>query len=244
MLRATRFVPALAVAAALLLPATASAVPLLQLGIGGGVYDEATDTTVSNQPTFTLYAYLTPPPGASLAEIEDYLSDTYYLAAALTPKVTSPTNIGSFSVDGTTVNATTDMVYGNPPINTVEGSADGDLGGHGVYETYFKEFAFQFDPGLTTTTLNVEDTAGTVPVWTLNGGTYYMAFPISVLNLNSDYQVHFDLYSKNGDFSIKNFAPASHDAGSIAHAPEPSSVILLGTGALALALHYRRRRSR
>jgi hypothetical protein len=226
-----------------LLPATASAVPLLQLSIGGGVYDEATDTTVSSSPTFTLYAYLTPPPNTSPEELEAYLSDTYYIAAALTPKVTSPTNIGSFSIDGTTVNATTEMIYGNPPINTVLDSADGDLGGHGVYETYFTEFAFQFNPSLTTTVINVEDTVGTTPVWTLNGGMYYAAFPINVLNLNADYQVHFDLYSKNGDFSIKNFAPASHDAGSITHAPEPSSVILLGTGALALALHYRRRRS-
>jgi len=71
---------------------------------------------------------------------------------------------------------------------------------------------------------------------------YYMAIPINVTNLNANYQVHFDLYSKTGEFEIKHFAPFSHDASSM-HAPEPSSIILLGTGAVALALRYRRRRS-
>ena len=242
MLRPTRFVPAVAAVAALLLPATASALPLLQLSIGGGVYDDATDTTISTSPIFTLYAYLTPPTGDA-ATIADLLDDTYYIAAALTPRLTSATDIGSFVYQGTTVNATTDMVYGQPPIETL-GDHGGDLPGHGVYDTYFKEFAFTFN-GALTTAINVENTVGTTPVATPDGTMYYMAFQIDTSNLSPDYQVHFDLYSKNDDFEIKNFAAISHDAGSgeFTHAPEPSSVILLGTGALALALHYRRRRS-
>jgi hypothetical protein len=261
MFRFNRFVPVLALAAAMLLPTTASAIPMLQLGIGGGSYNEDEETTVSGSKVFTLYAYLTPGPDTTAEELQAYLNETYYIAAALTPRVTGSADLGSFSYNGTTVNATADMVYGRPPFEPLDpGTQDydsGDLAAHGIYDTYFKEFSFKFKSGPAadlkncgvnvncTNPINVQDTVGTDPISVANGTQYYMAFQLDTTNLNQDYQVHFDLYSekfKNGDIDIKNFAPFSHDARSM-HAPEPSSILLLGTGAVALALRYRRRRS-
>lgn len=263
MFRITRIVPAVALVAALLLPSTALALPLLQLGIGGGWYDEVDETTVASSKTFTLYAYLTPPTNTTAAELQAYLNDTYYISAALTPRVTSSASLGSFKYNGTTVNATSDMVYGVPPFEVLDhGTQDsdsGDLAKHGIYDTYFKEFSFKFKSGPAnapkncgvnvncTTPINVQDTVGTNPISVANGKQYYMAIQIDTTNLNPNYQVHFDLYNskfKNGDIDIKNFAPFSHDARSgTFHTPEPSSFLLLGTGAAALAIHYRRRRS-
>lgn len=265
MLRLTRVVPIVAVVAALFLPTTASAIPLLQLGIGGGWYDADDETTVSSSKTFTLYAYLTPGADTTAEQLQTYLNDTYYISAALTPRVTQPDTLGSFSYNGTTVNATTDMVYGTPPFEALDhGTQDsdpGDLSRHGIYDTYFKEFSFKFKSGPAATAkncgvnvnctnpINTQDTVGTNPVSVANGTQDHMAMQIDTTKLNPNYQVHFDLYSekfKNGDIDIKNFAPFSHDArsGSFPSAvPEPSSILLLGTGAVALALHYRRRRS-
>src|SRR5205814_8587734 len=91
-----------------------------------------------------------------------------YISAALTPRVFPPGgNFGSFSVANATSNfgyvdrngqnqvsksstflATQDMVYGNPPLerfqNNTAGFDPGDLDPHGIYDTYFKEFKFQF----------------------------------------------------------------------------------------------------
>ena len=43
----------------------AAAYPLLQFDIGGGVYDNSTQTVTATSRSFTLYAYLTPPPNTS-----------------------------------------------------------------------------------------------------------------------------------------------------------------------------------
>jgi len=45
------------------------------------------------------------------------------------------------------VNVAGDMTYGAPPLETLAGQQgfdNGDLGTHGVFETYFSEFVFQF----------------------------------------------------------------------------------------------------
>src|SRR5437773_1816853 len=49
----------------LLVGSRAMAIPLLQLDIGGGVYDTTTETTVATSSSFTLYAYLTPKTGSA-----------------------------------------------------------------------------------------------------------------------------------------------------------------------------------
>ena len=78
-------------AAVLFAPQTASATsysPFLQLEIKNGVYDNTTQSTVATTKAFTLYAYLTPIAGGGV-DLATLLDTTYYITAALTPKVDS-----------------------------------------------------------------------------------------------------------------------------------------------------------
>lgn len=90
---------------------SAFAVQLLQLDISDGVYDFSTDTVVSTQPHFTLYALLNlnnnPPVG---------LDDIFYISMAVTPQVSDDADLGSFSFDGISYDVTDDMVYGTPQL--------------------------------------------------------------------------------------------------------------------------------
>lgn len=229
------------------------AIPVLQLEIKNGVYDTATETTVATTKSFTLYAYLTPPAGETSA----LLADTYYIAAAITPSVSqSANNLGTFSFNGTTVRATADMVYGVPPFESYLGEDSGDLQKHGLYETYFKQFSFNFTSTKRATAYDVETSSASQPTANSSGGMYYMQFTVDTTALNPNYQIHFDLYSvkngsSSGDKDIKKNAPFSHDAqsgkfssGGTHATPEPASLLLLAGGLGTIAVVRHRRRSR
>src|SRR3990172_2226230 len=64
------------------------AIPTLQLDIGGGSYDSSTDTIVSANSSFTIYAYL-------ITNSHNSLGDTYYISAALSPRTSEPISTGS-----------------------------------------------------------------------------------------------------------------------------------------------------
>lgn len=232
-------------------PQVASAIPLLQLDIAGGWYDEDDETVMaSSNTTFTLYAYLTPQPGTSAAELSALLSDTYYVAASMKPNVTVHPAYDSFTFNGTTVDGPADMVYGVPPDEGFLGGYgaedSGDLARHGTYETYFKQFSFQFSASDRTVEYNVQDDAGQGPTPSPTGGMYYKAFQVDQSMLHYKTAVHFDLYTlktlANGDIDIDKFAPFSHDASGLnGPVPEPGSLLLLASGAAAVAAAQRRR---
>lgn len=239
-------------------PQRAFAVPLLQLEIKDGKYNPATQTTTATTNAFTLYAYLTPGTRTPAAKLQAMLNDTYYIGAALTPKVSKTSDLGSFSFNGTTVNATSDMVYGAPPSGQFLGGADkdsGDLSKGGVYNTYFKEFEFTFKKGPTSAAANCAvnvNCASKYDVQTASpatGDMYYVAFTVDTSELSPQYDVRFDLYNKdvrNGDLAINKFSPSSARSrfrNDLAPVPEPGSLVLFGTGAAVLAAAaYRRRR--
>lgn len=237
-----------AVGAALLVTAvapvgvrSASAVPFLQLDIGGGVYDSVSQSIVPTSDPFTLYALLTPAGDSSL------LGLTYYISAALAPQTSTSGSLGSFTFDGTTVDVTNDMTYGRPPMEGVIASGDaGDLPPHGVFPTFFEEFAFTFDPNDRATTYNTRDDPGG-PTPNSSGGTYFAAFSVDTTALASGYYLVFDLYTKGpgnrpSDIDVGIFAPFSHNAES-REVSEPASLLLLGTGLAGLAL-WRHRQTR
>jgi len=229
-----------------LFPLAALAVPVLQLDIAGGSYDPVTETIVTSSDSFTVYAYATPSGNQTSASL---LGKTYYLSIALTPE-TGPAaaSLGSFTVNGQTYTATSDMTFGIPPIeaNGTAAHDGGDLGGHDVFDTFFVEVPFTLTAANTSGEYNTQDDAGQGPI--AGSDMYYVAFNVDKSGLSSDVQLHFDLYTKAPgrtapDLDSDLFAPFSHDAGTIpGHpVPEPTAALVFAMG--LFATRYAGRRS-
>lgn len=256
--RAARVFAAAAIAAIAIYHAgPARAVPALQLDIVGGVYDQETETIVATGSSFTLLALATANGSTSAADI---LNETYFISAAIVPPVAQDPdfNAGSFQIDGVTINATeADMTYGTPPT---EGTHNPNLPGHGIYDSYYFELAFQFSAADTTTTYNSQDDAGGALFDVSGSGSFFVALEIDVSGLAPGRLLHFDLYNtkvkKNGAVTVDDFAPFSHDAESALPStppgpvpdtggdeiPEPASLAVFLSGLFA-AWRLRRRRT-
>ncbi|PCJ23943.1 MAG: hypothetical protein COA96_10675 [SAR86 cluster bacterium] len=223
-----------------LLAVSAFAVPTLQLGIGNGIYDLATETIVAPDDIFTLYAYAKATGNKAID-----VNQSHYISIALTPQTgPTPEPFGSFDFAGTTYDIN-NMDYGNPPFESVLEHDAGDMSSHGVFNTFFLEIEFLFSDLMITGNINTENNPEHVPDGAGNK-LYYMDFAVDVSNLLPNFGLHFDLYNSHligGDVDVDNFAPFSHDAGTgeVSSVPEPDSFTLF---ALALCLLFVARRTR
>lgn len=224
------------------------AIPTLQLDLSGGTYDYDTSTIVTSSDSFTLYAYLMP-------NSKNKLSDTYYISIALIPATSTSQDLGTISINSTTVDVTSDMTYGIPPLENIaslQGWDSGDLPKHGIYPTYFYEYEFSFSSSDEISAYNTQDRAiNEDPIdltSNFSGNMFYAAFTIDTSSLDSEYSVHFDLYNTalkcGGDIDVTQFAPFSHDAEATHSVPEPGTLLLLSSGLLGLAALKRIRNRR
>ena len=236
-------------AAAMVASGPASAVPELQLDIAGGTYvGGGEDTIFASSNSFSLYAY-------GLAD-KVSTTETFRLSMALIPATDTAGTYGSFSVNSSTINVTSDMVYGNPPIETLvsQEHESGDLPPHSIFPTYFTEVQFSFSTANQSGIYNTEDEAGSGPQ--SGTGMYYVKFDVDLSGLAAGLGIHFDLYNtklidqcKNanctlGDVTVgKLVAPFSHDAaGMVTAVPEPETYAMLLAGLGLLGFMARRRR--
>lgn len=237
---------------ALALSEVAQAIPKLQLFIDPGYYDNTEESTVARNNSFTLYAYLS----------GDYDPSTYYLSAAVVPSMGKEPKpeLGYFLINSEKIGVTEDMVYGTAPIEiALQGFDSGDLAKHGIFETFFYEFTFNFDKDNQVGAFNVQTGEAA------SGTMYSMEFSVDVSNMPEGYGIHFDLYNtqlkeivkkmKNGetvtldDYDVDSFAPFSHDATgySLPRNPETpvpdggTTAALLGLSMLGVGLFARRK---
>ena len=222
---------------------TAEAYPILQLDIIGGHYDAATQTVVSNGPDFTLVALLTQ---SGNRKTEELLADTYFISAAVSPNPgADATGLGSFTWNATNYNVAGDMTYGTPPLDVDSGA---NLPSHGIFPTFFTEFAFEFEEGNRVSSYNVETNPGNplTPTAAAADISYFATFNVTTALIGTNV-LHFDLYntvlrecrrnqSCETELNLDLNAPFSHDAESSNNkVAEPGSMLLMAVGLLFAA---------
>lgn len=174
----------------------ANAVPILQLDTVGGSYDHQTQDSVISDTQYGLTAilnekYLNNP-------INGSLTDSFYISFALVSEFISGSgDYGSFTINGNEIAVTEDMIWGTPP------SEDDDIAGHGIYDTWYYQYLFNFSDAEYQLLYDAE--------WDTYPGDqygYFMTFDVDVSNLIDGIDLHHDLYNLDGSL----FAPMSHDA--------------------------------
>jgi hypothetical protein len=228
---------------------TSQASPELQLGITDGSYDSGSSDVITTDDIFTLNSYGKETGGNAVS-----LGMNYFVSIAiLAEEGLNPANFGSF-LFGANTYTLSDMVFGNPPLETNQGHEGGDLSPHGIYDTWFLQYAFQFSNSSKTSEVNTENTPAFDPLTNAGTDYFFKSFTVNTQGLFAGYNLHFDLFTtainnKTGDTTISSNAPFSYEASTaysssafdvdISSVPEPSTIAIFGS-ALA-GLYFSRR---
>lgn len=245
MTRSLRFFHSLAFAlvAGLLAASSAQALPSLQLGAGSGTwtYNVGTQTWVTSDNPLNLLA--TANATAADGGNGDYAWDVTgspqyaYLVVSAVPQTGSsePPSLFDITVDNDGGTLPIDMSgNGLPPLSDPDSIAP-----HGIFDTYFEIYEFNFDGLLGLISNTQPGDPGT-------GQGYSEFFDITINSLAEEVEyLHFDLFTIEGGGQlgstdqVEAFAPFSHDAQAV---PEPTTALLLGVGLAGLAWQSRRTR--
>ncbi|MGY6277044.1 choice-of-anchor N protein [Methylomonas sp. MgM2] len=228
--------------------------------IGGG-----DDTWYTNQASFTLNAYA----NATKADggngnyawaVSPDSKQYAYLVASAVPDYGDIGDLFNLSISNDSIALTLlTSGYGTPPVED-----DNDLAPHGIFDTYFEIYEFQFDGAIV-------DITDTQPGSTGTGKGYIESFVMSWTETAAATSeggldgVHFDLFTVSGGDGARYQppvdqnkklvyanAPYSHDAQSLpsgtppppppSGVPEPNILALMGLGAMGFGLNSRRKK--
>lgn len=218
------------------------ALPALQLGDGSGswTYDNSDESWVTDDQSFTLNAYANSDTegahGNYAWDSAGSTTQTAYLVFAAVPSSLTDSFDISVSGDSGALTFVTNG-YGAPPLED-----SNSLAPHGIYDTYFEIYSFQFDGSVTT----INDTQ---PGETGSGDGYAESINVVINSMAADLAgIHMDLFTLSGDsiFDIEGneavnaFAPFSHDA-EFRRINEPATAGMLVLALLGLAYSRRGR---
>lgn len=234
------------------LGASASAIPTLQLGdgsTGDWSYDNATQTWVMTGSSGSVNAYAnSDTAGANGSYAWDAAgagSQTAYLIISAMPQSVGDVFDVTVENDGGALAMYTSG-FGTPPAEDPNSIAP-----HGIFDTYFELYEFNFDGAELLISDQQPGGGGT-------GNGFMEAFNVTVNAYFGDATgIHFDLFTVSGDGildlgiidrrTVNAFAPFSHDAEFDGccerEVPEPGPLGLLGLGMVAVYIARRRRQS-
>lgn len=201
--------------------------PALQLDIERGGYDWNTETVMSADYNFTLYALLS-------SDNQLNLNNNYVLSAAIVP-YKDRYRFGSFVFNGQIIKDSDifpdEQYFSNKGMKTLEA--------HAGFESSFYEYPFKFNAANRATAYNVQDNPGGMQI-NPYGKFYYSSFEVNLQGVKKDFALHFDLYGVGNHKKLVH-APFSHDAQGLPIIPEPDSILLL-IGGLGVIFALRRGR--
>ncbi len=242
----------MAVLAFLLLAGVAYAIPNLQIYIEGATYDPVSQSWITDQTNFKLWV-LSDVSGGNKTGVYDVKLSAAFLA--------SESGIGSITLTPTTVTSGLLPSPGDtstpgapvlytavPQVGTQPVMGDGSLlPSHGIYGTGIDWLGYNLGDMIAQDS-PIGDYITSAPPATWPDMGQINAYNVTVTGFS---EVHFDAFdhyvnASSGNFSYVN-APFSHDADTVPgggpppfETPEPGTLILVGCGLLAFAIHGRK----